>query len=126
MRNRVSWVLVCLLGLAAFSAAKAGQPGEFVSILAGKKPIEGKTYACFARTYDPAYYSTHHFQRVTAVRMLVAIDSVGDYGFQLRLGLNVRDRADALSTGAECTGTQTPARADQPAICAGATAVRRF
>src|SRR5208282_4216599 len=39
--------------------------------------------------------------------------------FQLRLGLNMRDQAEALAAGVDCTPAQTPARADQPAICGG-------
>ncbi len=119
MRNKAFPVLVCLSGLVAFSSAKAAEPGEFVSVLAGRKPIEGKTFACFTRTYDQAYFSTHHFQRITAVRLLVAVDSASGYGFQLRLGLNLRDQAEALATAADCTRAQTPASTDLPANCGG-------
>jgi hypothetical protein len=124
MRNRAFSVLAKFLGLflflcPAFSPAHAAEPGEFVTALAGKKPVEGKTYACFTRAYDPAWFSTHHFQRISAVRLLAVIDSAGDYGFQLRLGLNVRDQPDALSTGADCTPAQTPDKRDKPAICIG-------
>jgi hypothetical protein len=119
MRSRFFPVLASLLGLVAFSQARAAEPGEFVSVLAGKKPAAGKTYACFTRVFDAGYFSTHHFQRISAVRLLAVIDSAGDYGLQLRLGLNVRDQSDALSTGAECTRAQTPEKSDAPAICVG-------
>ncbi len=119
MRNWAFAILACLVGLVACSSAKAAEPGEFVTVLAGRKPIEGKTFACFTRTYDQAYFATHHFQRITAVRLLVAVDSVGGYGFQLRLGLNMRDQPQALAAGADCTPAQLPARLDQPAICGG-------
>jgi hypothetical protein len=119
MRNWVFTILACLSGLVALSSAKAAEPGEFVTVLAGRKPVAGKTFACFTRSYDPAWFAIHSFQRISAVRLLVAVNSASDYGFQLRLGLNLRERSDALATGAECTRKQTPLSLDQPAVCGG-------
>ena len=102
----------------AFSAGAAG-PGKYVTFLAGKKPGHGKTFACFARTYDEAYLAAHPDQHVTAIRMLVTVYSNMDYGYQLRLGLNVRDRPTRLDSVAECGNGTVPDRFDRAAICAG-------
>lgn len=103
---------------AAFSVLAAG-PSRFVTFLAGQKPGQGKTFACFIRTYDEAHLAAHPEQHVTAVRMLVTVYSNLDYGYQLRLGLNVRDRPAPLESVAECGNGSTRDRLDRAAICAG-------
>ena len=118
MMMRVS-ALFCLLGLALIAPAQAAQPTEFVTFLAGKKPGQGKTFACFTRTYDEAHLAAHPQQSVTAVRMLVTVYSNMDYGYQLRLGLNVRDRAERLDSVAECGNGSVRDRLDRAAVCAG-------
>jgi hypothetical protein len=97
----------------------AATPGKFVTFLAGQRPTPGKTFACFVRTYDDSHLAAHPAQHVTAIRMLVTVYSNMDYGYQLRLGLNVRDRPTPLNSVAECGNGTVPDQLDRAAICAG-------
>jgi hypothetical protein len=117
-QSSTSAIVFFLAMLPAF-AAQAAQPGAFVTFLAGQKPGQGKTFACFTRNYDAAHLVAPPDQRVTAVRMLATVYSNLDYGYQLRLGLNVRDRQAALESVAECGNGQVRDRLDRAAICAG-------
>jgi hypothetical protein len=108
-----------LLGLMLVSSARAAEPSKFVSFLAGKRPGEGKTFACFVTTYDDAHLSTHPQQNVRAVRMLATVYSNHDYSYQLRIGLNFRDRAESLSTVAECGAGRERDTLRKAAVCAG-------
>jgi hypothetical protein len=119
MRGLNLLALALVLAMMPAFAVQAAGPGKFVTFLAGKKPGEGKTFACFTRTYDAAHLAAHPDQRVTAVRMLTTVYSNMDYGYQLRLGLNVRDRPAALESVAECGNGQARDRLDRAAICAG-------
>ena len=108
-----------VLGLTLVSPAAAAEPSKFVSVLVGKKPGEGKSFACFVRNYDGAHLARHPQQNVTAVRMLATVYSRLDYGYQLRIGLNFRDRAEPLSTVAECGAGKERNSLQKAAICAG-------
>jgi hypothetical protein len=117
IRNRT--FVAALVGLTLVSSTKAAEPGKFVTFLAGQTPGEGKTFACFRRAYDHAHLSAHPQQNVTAVRMLVTVYSKLDYGYQLRIGLQFRDRAESLSTVAECGNGREQDALPKAAICAG-------
>jgi hypothetical protein len=119
MRNHSLLPLSFVLALLSAFMAQAAQPGKFVTFLAGQKPGEGKTFACFTRTYDAVYLAAHPDQRVTAVRMLATVYSNLDYGYQLRLGVNVRDRPASLESVAECGNGKVRDRLDRAAVCAG-------
>ena len=51
--------------------------------------------------------------------MLVTVYSKLDYGYQLRIGLQFRDRVESLSTVAECGNGRERDALPKAAICAG-------
>ena len=48
-----------LMALTLVSPAGAAEPSKLVSFLAGERPGEGKTFACFVRNYDGAHLARH-------------------------------------------------------------------
>ena len=56
------------MALTLVSRTGATELSKFVSFLAGKRPGEGKTFACFVRKYDGAHLARHPQQNITAIR----------------------------------------------------------
>ncbi len=107
------------IALAAVSSANAAEPGPFVTRLMGRAPGEGKTFACFTRVYDDRHLVAHPQQNVASLTLLAVAYSSLQYGYQLRIGLRFRDRAEPLSTVAECGVSRARNSLRHGAICAG-------
>jgi hypothetical protein len=107
-----------LAGLLAAGPVVAATPGEFVTLLAGRTPGAGKTFACFTHVYDEAHLAAHPGQNVAALRVLAVVYSRLDYAYQLRIGVELRG-AQKFSTVAECGDGNTPNNIKRAAICAG-------
>ncbi len=67
-RLLISVVLFCL---ATAASVQAVEPSRFLSDLMGRKPVAGKTFACYARVYDDAHLASHPRQNVRALQVLV-------------------------------------------------------
>ena len=117
--TRLLFCSLALTSLVLVSRTQAASPNRFVTTLAGRTPGEGKTLACFARDYDAAHLAAHPHQNVASIHALVVVYSNMDYGYQLRIGLHLRDNPEALSTVAECGNGEKRDKLQRAAICAG-------
>jgi hypothetical protein len=103
------WVAAGLLVVLASSswaphgalAASAG-PEDFIKRLMGRAPGKGKTVACFNRVYDDAHLASHPQQNVRTMTLLVLIDSENPDNYNLRVGVNFRNRKHYFETEGDC------------------------
>ncbi len=67
-------------------------------------PLGKKTYACFARRYDPDHLARHPLQKVSAMKLLVSAEippgESANYSF--RLGFKYRHRAGDFDSSGSC------------------------
>jgi hypothetical protein len=85
----------------AFAASPAN-PEDFIKKLMGRAPGKGKTPACFNRVYDDAHLAAHPQQNVRTMTLLVLIDSENPDSYDLRVGVNFRNRKHYFETEGDC------------------------
>jgi hypothetical protein len=107
-------LIAVVAGLAA--APALAEPNAFLVHLMGRKPHGPKTFACFVRTYDPAYLDAHPDQNITYAEALAVSYENHDFALQLRLGFRLRGRPEIFSSVGEC-GTRASVR--RGARCSG-------
>ena len=116
-RLLISVVLFCL---ATAASVQAVEPSRFLSDLMGRKPVAGKTFACYARVYDDAHLASHPRQNVRALQVLVTAYLInGESFYQLRMGLQFRNRPETFTTTGECGEGSVPDSVRRGAVCAG-------
>jgi hypothetical protein len=67
---RFHWVVISAVEfcLAMAPSAQAVEPSQFLTNLMGRKPVAGKTFACYARVYDDAHLASHPTQNIRALQ----------------------------------------------------------
>jgi hypothetical protein len=110
---------LALVGTGLAGAARADDVpdnGAFAQRLLAAKSFDKKTYACFVRRYDAKHLAQHPRQKVTAMRLLLAVEKVpedeGSLRYSFSLGTNLRNKkGNFLSTG-NCGHAQAAATKD--------------
>jgi len=105
---------VLMAALLAFASDAFGAE-DFLARLLGHAPGKGKSYACFARVYDPAHLASHPRQNVRSMILLVVLDPENPYSYQLRIGSHFRSLKGMLDTEGDCGVAQDSTDAASPA-----------
>jgi hypothetical protein len=98
MRKTSILVAACLSLLASAAAAGPREDAKIVAFaqrMFATKSFDNKVHACFVRSYDAAHLARHRGQKVTAMKMLIAGETLkedGELSFSYDLGINFRDR----------------------------------
>ena len=119
---RFHWLVISAAQfcLAMAPSAQAAEPSQFLTDLMGRKPVAGKTFACYAWVYDDAHLASHPGQNVRALQVLVTAYLInGEIFYQLRMGLQLRDHPETFTTTGECGEGSVPDSVRRGAVCAG-------
>jgi hypothetical protein len=101
----LSLIAAVALTVSTTQASRAGpaeNSDDFVKRLMGRAPGKGKTFACFNRLYDEPHLASHPKQNVRTISLLVAFDSENPDSYNLRIGVNFRNRKHFFETGGDC------------------------
>jgi hypothetical protein len=88
-------------------ADPAQNSDDFVKRLMGGTPGKGKTFACFNRVYDEPHLASHPRQNVRAMSLLVVVDAENPDSYNLRIGVNFRNRKHFFETSGDCGNPHT-------------------
>lgn len=85
--------------------ATAAQSESFKKRLFASKTSKAKSYACFVRRYDAAHLAAHPQQKVSGMKLLVALEKdpeaeAPQYSF--RLGVNFRHKSGNFDSSGSC------------------------
>jgi hypothetical protein len=92
-------------GARAEEAADAAGATAFAKRLFAVKAIDHKTYACFVRRYDADHLKQHPLQKVSAMKLLLTVESVPDdpaLQYSFRIGVNFRNRPGNFDSSGSC------------------------
>jgi hypothetical protein len=67
--------------------------------------VDGKSYACFVRRYEPAHLASHPAQKVYAMKLLVSAEIVPEdqkRNYSFHLGVEFRGKKDKFTTSGSC------------------------
>jgi hypothetical protein len=90
---------------AEFDAVEEAKGKEFDKRLFGKPIGKDKAYACFVRRYDPGHLAQHPSQKVSAIKLLVAVEYPPEdkaYRHSFKLGVKYRGRNIDYDSAGDC------------------------
>ncbi|HEY2136264.1 MAG TPA: hypothetical protein VGH49_10265 [Xanthobacteraceae bacterium] len=119
MRNTRTIIAAVLTVLAAAigaaQAKDAADTDDFARRLFAAKSIEQKTYACFVRTYDATHLAHHRKQKVSAMKLLIAVDKPpedAELHYVFRVGIKLRNRKPGYASDGDCGHAEVLAKKD--------------
>ena len=109
MRQTRILLAACLSLLASAAAAQpdseAARIHGFAQRMFATKSFDDKVTACFARTYDAAHLARHPKQTVSAMKMLIAgetLEGATSISYSYKLGVNFRNRKGDYASSYDC------------------------
>ncbi len=98
---------VSLLASAAVAQPdrEAAKMRDFAQRMFATKSLDQKPAACFVRTYDAAHLARHPKQTVTAMKMLIAgetLEGGSSISYSYKLGVNFRNRNGDYASNYDC------------------------
>jgi hypothetical protein len=95
------------------------QDGSFIKrMFAAEMGKQTKNYACFVRVYDPDHLARHPLQKVSAMKLLLAIERVPEdkmLNYSFRLGVKFRNRPGDFDSSGDCGHGRIPENASDKA-----------
>lgn len=85
--------------------ADEAQPSAFALQLFAGSVGKDKSYACFARSYDPGHLVRHPLQKVKAMKLLVTGETDPEtqkFGYSFRMGVAFRNRSGNFDSSGDC------------------------
>jgi hypothetical protein len=120
VRRKIHLTMLAVMTATFFGSAAAdaqtendgAKKQEFVTRLFAGPVAKSKTFACFVRQYDAAHLVHHPLQKVSAMKLLVAAETVPEADgptYSFRLGLRYRNKAGVYDSSGECAASDISA-----------------
>jgi hypothetical protein len=110
MRRRTWTAAALLAALASLGTAGTARADDAVAKQIFGAVSGGKSFACFARTYEAGHLARHPQQKVTSMTLLVSAeksDEDGELNYAFQMGLRLRgQKSGAFDTGGGCGHTR--------------------
>jgi len=100
-----AWLSLLASVAAAQPDREAAKINDFAQRMFATKSFDGKTTACFMRSYDAVHLAHHPKQTVSAMKMLISAEKLEgetSLSYSYRLGANFRDRKGDYASAMDC------------------------